>query len=166
MEANNKTEFSHLEWFFLLTWQNKMTVLTCLLYTLAKIHRLFNVSGLCLFDSTAVLCCCEMELNMSLALAWALHLANMERYNSNKVCRDKRQAAVTKYIHSQLRHCTVFSRPGKIFLFNFSCRFLKLNYFFQFYLELFLNVLDLRNLQEQVKKAFCFENCSYLSLFK
>ena len=27
------------------------------------------------------------------------------------------------------------------------------------------NVFDLRNLQEQVKKAFCFKNCTDLSLF-
>ena len=28
------------------------------------------------------------------------------------------------------------------------------------------NALDLRNLQEQVKKAFCFKNCTDLSLFE
>ena len=28
------------------------------------------------------------------------------------------------------------------------------------------NLLDLRNLQEQVRKAFCFKNCIDLSLFK
>ena len=34
-------------------------------------------------------------------------------------------------------------------LYNFSCRFLNPNNFFQFW--------DLRNLQEQVKKAFCYQ---------
>ena len=29
-----------------------------------------------------------------------------------------------------------------------------------------VNVLDLKNLQEQVKKAFCFKNCTDLSLFE
>ena len=43
---------------------------------------------------------------------------------------------------------------------NFSCRFLNLNiYFFHF-------ELDLRNLQEQVKKHSVTKNCSKLSLFE
>ena len=48
---------------------------------------------------------------------------------------------------------------------NFSNRF----YFFpQFELHICncSNELDLRNLQDQVKEAFCFKNCSYPSLFE
>ena len=52
--------------------------------------------------------------------------------------------------------CCVVSR-GKSkenYIFYLFCRFLNSNYFFKF-----LFVLDLRNLQEQVLKAFCFKNC-------
>ena len=65
-----------------------------------------------------------------------------------------------------------FNRPlsfstdffGKDFS-NFSRRFLNPNYFFPIFIIFVLNVLDLTNLQEQVKKAFCFKNCTDLSLF-
>ena len=43
------------------------------------------------------------------------------------------------------------------------CRFLNPNYFSQFEFELFY-ILVLRNLQEQIKKALCFKNCSGLPL--
>ena len=44
---------------------------------------------------------------------------------------------------------------------NFSCRFLNPNYFFYFQ----SNGSDMRNLKEQVEKAFCFKKCTYISLF-
>ena len=49
---------------------------------------------------------------------------------------------------------------------NFCCRFLNSNNFFQFELQFFFNLLDLRNIQEQVKKALCFKNCTDLPLFE
>ena len=48
---------------------------------------------------------------------------------------------------------------------NFSCRFLSPIIFFNLNLN-YSNLLHLRNLQEQVEKAFCFNNCSDLSLFE
>ena len=52
----------------------------------------------------------------------------------------------------------------KTFFSNFSCRFLNPNIFPNLNYNC-SNILDLRNLQEQVKKAFCFKNWSVLSLF-
>ena len=47
---------------------------------------------------------------------------------------------------------------------NFSCRFLNPKYFFSNLNYIFCNVFDLINLQKQVKKVFCFKNCTNLSL--
>ena len=48
---------------------------------------------------------------------------------------------------------------------NFSSRFLSPIIFSNLNLN-YYNSLYLRNLQEQLKKAFCFKNCSELSLFE
>ena len=48
---------------------------------------------------------------------------------------------------------------------NFSCRFLNPNNFYNLNLNC-SDILDLRNLQVQVQKAFCFKNWSDLSLFE
>ena len=48
---------------------------------------------------------------------------------------------------------------------NFSCRFLNLKYFSNLNVNCY-NVLDLRNLQEQVKKLFRFKSCYDLSLLE
>ena len=48
---------------------------------------------------------------------------------------------------------------------DFSCMFLNPNSFFQFDSNC-SNLLDLRNLQEQVKKHSVTKNCSDLSLFE
>ena len=48
---------------------------------------------------------------------------------------------------------------------NFSCRFLNSNIFSNLNSNC-SNLLDMRNLQEQVEKAFCYQNCSDLSLFE
>ena len=42
-----------------------------------------------------------------------------------------------------------------IYFSNFSCMFLNPNHYFQFELQVFINLLDLKNLQEQVD-AFCY----------
>ena len=48
---------------------------------------------------------------------------------------------------------------------NFSCRFLNYSTFFSNLNYNCSNVLYLKNLPEQAKNAFCFKDCSYLSLF-
>ena len=48
---------------------------------------------------------------------------------------------------------------------KFSCMFLNPNNFFQFELYNCSNLWDMKNLQEQVKKAFCYQKFSDLSLF-
>ena len=49
---------------------------------------------------------------------------------------------------------------------NFKKKSKSLEYFFSNLNSNCSNVLDLRNLKEQVKKAFCFKHCTDLSLFK
>ena len=47
-----------------------------------------------------------------------------------------------------------FEDAGQVFS-NFSCMFLNPNNFSWFWLYICSNLLDIRNLQEQVKKTFC-----------
>ena len=55
--------------------------------------------------------------------------------------------------------------PRQFIFSNFSCMFLNPNNFSNLNLNC-SNLLNLRNLQEQVKKTFFTKNCSYLSLFE
>ena len=50
----------------------------------------------------------------------------------------------------------IFPNTNRHFFSNFSCMFLILNIFFCLNFN-FSNLLDMRNLQEQGKKAFCYQ---------
>ena len=52
-----------------------------------------------------------------------------------------------------------------IYFLTFFCRFLNPNNFCHLSCNCY-NISDLRNLQEQIKKEFCFKNCTDLSVFE
>ena len=63
-----------------------------------------------------------------------------------------------------LQYVILFLLSSKLYL-NLFCRFLNPNYFFHLN-DNCSNLLDMRNLQEEVKKHSVTKNCSDLSLFE
>ena len=82
---------------------------------------------------------------------------------SPNICREIQIASLT--FGQKLRMFVWIKSLNEWTFSNFSCRILNPN-IFSILNHNCSNVLDLRNLHEQVKKAFCFKNCTDLSLFK
>ena len=79
---------------------------------------------------------------LTLLIVLALQRANPEQkklLNANYGCEEPEKVEIVKQV-------CIFS--------NFSCMFLNLN-FFSNMISNFSNLLDMRNFQEHVKKAFC-----------
>ena len=84
---------------------------------------------------------------------------------SPNICRKIQIASLTSLTFGQKLRMFLWIKSLNEWTFsNFSCRFLNPN-IFSIMNHNCSNVLDLRNLHEQVKKAFCLKYCTGLSLF-